>query len=112
MKVHQIPQFDGQKPSISINLYGYEEKELFPVYITKEKKENYVLVGNGEKQRYCLIRNFSRLLSSCTKHNGQLFIAFIACMVLEGKICYCTVASMVLKFMFVPKGFGVMPSCV
>ena len=56
MKVHQIPQsVERQSPSISINLFGYEEKELLPVYITKEKKENHVnllLIGNGEKQHY------------------------------------------------------------
>lgn len=39
MKVHQIPQFERQNPNISVNVFGYEEKELFPVYIRKEKKK-------------------------------------------------------------------------
>lgn len=39
MNVKNISKFKKQNPAISINLFGYEEKELFPVYITKCKKE-------------------------------------------------------------------------
>ena len=76
MKVKDISKFERQNPTISINLFGYEEKELFPVYITEHKKEHHVnllLISNNDTTHYCLIRNLSRLLASLTKHNGEGF---------------------------------------
>ena len=76
MKVKDISKFERQNPTISINLFGYEEKELFPVYITEHKKEQHVnllLISNNNTTHYCLIRNLSRLLASLTKHNGEGF---------------------------------------
>ena len=76
MKVKDISKFERQNPTISINLFGYEEKELFPVYITERKKEQHVnllLISNNDTTHYCLIRNLSRLLASLTKHRCQKF---------------------------------------
>ena len=50
MKAKDIPKFERQNPTISLNLFGYEEKELFPLYSTKEKKEHHVnllLISHG-----------------------------------------------------------------
>ena len=38
VKVSDITKFERQNQDISINVFGYEEKELFSLYITKEKK--------------------------------------------------------------------------
>ena len=76
MKVKDIAKFEKQNPTISINLFGYEEKELFPVYIADQKKEEHVnllLISNNDTTHYCLIRNLSRLLSSLKKHDGRRF---------------------------------------
>lgn len=76
MKVSQIAKFERQNTAISVNVFGYEQKELFPVYITKEKKENHVnllLIANNETRHYCLIRNLNRLLSSLTKKKAQKY---------------------------------------
>lgn len=73
MKVSQIANFERQNTAIRVNVFGYEQKELFPVYITKEKKENHVnllLIANNETRHYFLIRNRNRLLSSLTKLHG------------------------------------------
>ena len=76
MKVKNISKFEKQTPTISINLFGYEEKELFPVYITERKKEQHVnllLISNNDTTHYCLVRNLSRLLASLTKYKGKKF---------------------------------------
>ena len=76
MKVGQIAKFKRQNTAISVNVFGYGQKELFPVYITKEKKENHVnllLIANNETRHYYLIRNLNRLLSSLTKKKAQKY---------------------------------------
>ena len=77
MKVSQIAKFERQNTAISVNVFGYEQKELFPVYITKEKKENHVNlllpIANNETRHYCLIRNLNRLLSSLTRRKAQKY---------------------------------------
>lgn len=76
MRVCDIAKFERQNPTISINLYGFEERELFPIYITECKREKHVnllLISNSETMHYCLITNLNRFLSSLTKHNGKMF---------------------------------------
>ena len=76
MKVKNISKFEKQNSTISINLFGYEEKELFPVYITERKKEQHVnllLILNNDTTHYCLVRNLSRLLASPTKYKCKKF---------------------------------------
>ena len=76
MKVKDISKFERQNPTISINLFGYEEQELFPVYIIEHKKEQHVnllLISNNDTTHYCLVRNLSRLLASLAKHDGKRF---------------------------------------
>ena len=76
MKVKDIAKFEKQNPTVSINLFGYEEKELFPVYIADQKKEEHVnllLISNNDTTHYCLIRNLSRLLASLTKYEHKKF---------------------------------------
>ena len=42
MKVQDIPKFKKQNPTLSINLFGYEEKDLFPVYISEQEREQHI----------------------------------------------------------------------
>ena len=59
-----------------MNLFGYEQRELFPLYITKEKKEhrvNLLLISNNETKHYCLIRKLIRLLRSLTKYKCKKY---------------------------------------
>ena len=72
IKLGQIPKFERQN-NISICVYGYED-EVYPLYITTHRSPRHVnllLIGNGVKQHYCLIRDLNRFLSSQTKHDGE-----------------------------------------
>ncbi|GBM93473.1 hypothetical protein AVEN_215358-1 [Araneus ventricosus] len=57
--------------NLRINVFGYEDNEVFPLYVFKRVDEecvNLLLIANEETQYYCLIRNMSRLLGDQTKH--------------------------------------------
>ncbi|KAK3731226.1 hypothetical protein QZH41_004694 [Actinostola sp. cb2023] len=76
VKVSQLKKFERQNPTISVNVLGYEQDELFPLYITKEKQVGHVnllLYSQNDKRHYCLIRDFSRLMGSLTRHNGHMY---------------------------------------
>ena len=73
----QIKIFETNNPSISINVFGYED-EVYPLKISKDKKIiniDLLLISDEEKRHYCLINNLSRFISSkLTKHCGTLEI--------------------------------------
>ena len=73
--ISKIPKFEKQN-TIAINVFGFDQGDLFPVYISKERFQvqvNLLLYSFGEKRHYCLIRNLNRLLSSQTLHKGQMY---------------------------------------
>ncbi|GBM44867.1 hypothetical protein AVEN_157095-1 [Araneus ventricosus] len=70
----QIDRFEKLN-NISINVFGFE-REVFPLKITsvgKEKHINLLLISDGNKQHYTLIKNLNYLLNDLTKHNGKKF---------------------------------------
>ena len=72
-----IDRFERQNATISINVLGYEES-IDPLRISKYEHENVInllLISDGERQHYCLIKNMSKLLSAQTskKKVGHLF---------------------------------------
>ena len=73
--LNQIPIFEKFNPSISINVFGFD-KTIYPLRISKTKRTqivNLLLISDGEKQHYCLIKSLSRLLSSqLTNHDGSI----------------------------------------
>jgi len=76
VKIDQVKKFERQNPTISVSVFGYEENELFPLYITKDKKElhvNLLLYSQDTRRHYCLIRDLDRLLSSITRHDGRMY---------------------------------------
>ena len=60
---------------ISINLYGYESNEVSILRISKEKQNktyvNLLLIDDGSKKHYCLIKNLSRLVSKKLNKHGH-----------------------------------------
>ena len=65
VKLDQIVIFEKFNPSISINVFGFEG-DVYPLRLSKTKSEqivNLLLISDGEKQHYCLIKSLSRLLS-------------------------------------------------
>ena len=72
VKLDQIVIFEKFNPSISINVFGFEG-DVYPLRLSKTKSEqivNLLLISDGDKQHYCLIKSLSRLLSSqMSKHD-------------------------------------------
>ena len=72
-----IKIFETNNPSISINVFGFED-EVYPLKISKEKKINNIdllWISDEEKRHYCVIKDLSRLIrSSLTKHSDAVEI--------------------------------------
>lgn len=76
VELKQITQFEKQNPTISINVYVFDEKEVkvSTLRLTKQVKENHIHLlmltqpaNERNEQRnmhYCWIKNLSRLLSA------------------------------------------------
>ncbi|GBN47954.1 hypothetical protein AVEN_10326-1 [Araneus ventricosus] len=59
--------------NLRINVFGYEDEEVFPLYISKREDTrviNLLYIIQGDDKHYCLIRNMSRLLGDLTKHDN------------------------------------------
>ena len=69
-----IDKFEKQNPSISINVFSYEQ-EVYLLRINEkanDKTVNLFLISKGENQHYCWIKNMSRLLiSQISKHRTR-----------------------------------------
>ena len=75
VQIQHIPKFETQN-LISINLYGYDDGEIFPLCISKSDHTVHVdllLLKDEQKSHYVWIKNFSSFLSHLTKHDGARF---------------------------------------
>lgn len=68
-------KFEAQNPKLSVNIFGYEDKVVYPIRITDKKvgrlHTNLLLLTNEQNNtHYCLITSLSRLLSKLTKHTA------------------------------------------
>ena len=60
--------------SININVFCYEENQIFPLYISKEKFEDHMellLITEGKTKHYVLIKDFNKLMYNQTKHESR-----------------------------------------
>ncbi|GBN27496.1 hypothetical protein AVEN_67556-1 [Araneus ventricosus] len=65
--------------NLRINVFGYEDEEVFPLYISKRDDTrviNLLYITQGNDKNYCLIKNMSRLLGDLTKFNGETFYCY------------------------------------
>ena len=75
-----IKKFECLNSNISITVFGYNEKDkVFPLRMSEHSNRFYkiklLLVGKGGVSHYCLIENFSRLVSSqVSKHKEKSFL--------------------------------------
>ena len=73
-----INKFENNNNNISINVFGFDEKdEVFPLRISEKRDVNHVNIllieRNGKK--HCLIKSMSRLLSTqLSKRHGKKYI--------------------------------------
>ena len=71
--VKHINKIEKQN-NICINLFGYEEKQKFPIYISKEKFTDHMellLITEGENKHYVLIKDFNKFMFNQTKHEHR-----------------------------------------
>ena len=60
--------------SINVNVFGYEDKQFYPIRVSKQTNEkvlNLLLITDGEKQHYILIKDFNRMMYHKTKHQHR-----------------------------------------
>ena len=56
------------------NVFGYENKQRFPIYVSKEKFDNcmnLLLITEGENKHYVLIKDFNKFMFNQTKFEGR-----------------------------------------
>ena len=66
-----------EQNSININVFGYEEEQFYPIYVSKKMKDkvlNLLLITKGEKQHYVLIKDFNKMMYNKTKHKERKHI--------------------------------------
>ena len=59
---------------ININVFGYENKQPYPIYVSKEKYEDHtelLLITEDKNKHYVLIKDFNRFMFNQTKHEGK-----------------------------------------
>ena len=59
---------------ININVFGYENKQPYPIYISKEKYEKHLellLITEDKNKHYVLIKDFNRFMFNQTKHEHR-----------------------------------------
>ena len=62
-----------RKNNIYINVFRYENKLVFPIYISDEKFENpmeLLLVTDGDKSHYLYIKRFERFMFHKAKNKN------------------------------------------
>lgn len=77
--VKDINRFEKQNEQISVNVFGFEDDDVYPVRITKHKHRTHhvnllLLITEEGIKHYCLVRSLSRMLHSVTsKGNNPSF---------------------------------------
>ena len=77
-----------EQNSININVFGCENKQFYPIYVSKECNEdvlNQLLITKDEKKHHVLIKDFNSFMYNKTKHEHRKFFACIAYNVLVVK---------------------------
>ena len=65
-----------EENSISINVYCYENKLTFPIYISDQKSENsmdFLQTFDGDKSHYVYIKDFDRFMFHKTKNKNKKY---------------------------------------
>lgn len=65
------------KNSFNVNVFGYEDRQFFPIYVSKQKNTgelNLLLITDEEKQHYVLIKDLDRMMFNISKsHHRERF---------------------------------------
>jgi len=80
VQTKEIPKFEKQNPTISVNVIFPDDNdkgfcvECLSPEQHRQHHVNLLLICDSETSHYVHIRNFSRLVSDLTKHNGKSFV--------------------------------------
>ena len=78
VSLKDIDKFEKNNPEIGVSVFGYD-KSVHILRINKTDPQNTIdllLITNKEKQHYCWIKNFSKLVrSQVTNTNTKLISA-------------------------------------
>ena len=79
LKFTDTPKFENLNPTISVNVFVYENNEVFSLYASKHRHRKYhvnlLLISHIEgKFHYLLVRNLSTLVHGRTKHDGYTHV--------------------------------------
>ena len=73
VSIKQYNKIETQN-SININVFGYENEQPYPIYISKEQFDdvlNLLLFSENENTHYCLINDFNRFMFHQTNHKNK-----------------------------------------
>ena len=59
---------------ININVFGYEDKQPYPIYVSKEKYKDHInmlLITENKNNYYVLIKDFNKFMYNQTKHKER-----------------------------------------
>jgi len=79
MTIAQIPAFEAQNSdySVNVNLPSTKSKTFIPHYAFKCRNRKYIanllLLDDGDRRHYTVIRDLSRLVTGRNFHNGEVF---------------------------------------
>ena len=78
VSLKDIDKFERQNQSISITVFGYEEKSVYPLRNSNNTNREHdiilILIKKEGVNHYCIVKNLSRLLSSqVSKHDGKKY---------------------------------------
>ena len=66
-----------------ISVFGYENKEKHPIYVSKkcceEKHVDFLLIEEGGKRQYVLIKDFNTFMYDCTLQCGKKHLFHYCC---------------------------------
>jgi len=78
LPISEVPKFEKLNTNLKINVLLHENKDAIPLYVSKFHDRpihiNLLLLTDGSKQHYTLVRNMSRLVAGRTKHIGKSFV--------------------------------------
>ncbi|KAL9959301.1 hypothetical protein ACROYT_G032614 [Oculina patagonica] len=73
VNIKQFNKIEKQN-EININVFGYEDKQPYPIFVSKEKYDkemNLLLVTENENKHYVLIKDFNKFMYNQTKHKER-----------------------------------------
>ena len=85
IKIRDIHKIE-KKNSTGISVFGYENKEKYPIYVSKqcceEKHVDLLLTWEGEKKHYTLIKDFHRFMYDDSIYCGRkhLLLLLFTCL--------------------------------